>query len=172
MGDKFPPPEFLIIGRVLAPWGTGGELKVQITTDFLDRFASGRLVYIEGQPLQIESSRPQKQHLRLKLAGVDTRQDAGKLRGHDITIPRTEIRSLPEGEYYAFQLIGLAVETTSGNQVGSIIDLMTTASNDVYVVQSERGEILIPAIEDVVKSIDLENGKVVIEAIEGLLGTT
>lgn len=172
MGDQFTPPEFLIVGRILAPRGIEGELKVQITTDFPDRFASGRLVYIDGQPLQIEGSRRQKQQLLLKLTGIDTRQDAEKLRGQDLTIPRTELRSLPEGEYYAFQLIGLAVETIAGNYVGSIIDLMTTASNDVYIVQSERGELLIPAIEDVVKSIDLENGKVVIEAIEGLLGPT
>lgn len=172
MGDQFTPPEFLIVGRILASRGIEGELKVQIATDFPDRFAPGRLVYIDGQPLQIEGSRRQKHHLLLKLAGFSTRQDAEKLRGQDLTIPRTELRSLPEGEYYAFQLIGLAVETTAGSYVGTIIDLMTTASNDIYIVQSERGELLIPAIEDVVKSVDLENGKVVIEAIEGLLGPT
>jgi len=63
------------------------------------------------------------------------------------------------------------VVTTDGNHVGRIIDLITTASNDVYVVQGPRGEVLIPAIENVVKSIDIENGKMVIEAIDGLLGS-
>ena len=105
----------------------------------------------------------------LKLAGIDTRTEAETLRGRALTVPRSELRSLPEGEYYAFQLVGIEVVTTAGAGVGRIVDIMTTASNDVYVVEGERGEILIPAIEDVVKSIDLETGRMVIEAIDGLL---
>jgi 16S rRNA processing protein RimM len=76
---------------------------------------------------------------------------------------------LLQGQYYTFQLIGLKVLTTDGEYLGQIADIMTTASNDVYIVKGKRGEILIPAIEDVVKSIDLEKGEMVIEAIEGLL---
>ncbi len=169
MGEQFAPPEFLIVGHVLAPWGIKGEVRARVATDFPDRFAPGKLVYLDGQPLEIESSRPHKQHLLLKLATIDTRQDADKLRGRALTIPRAEIRPLAEDEYYAFQLIGLEVLTTDGKYVGRIVDLMTTPANDVYVVQGKRGEILIPAIEDVVKSIDLEAKRVVIEAIEGLL---
>jgi 16S rRNA processing protein RimM len=172
MGEQIAPPDFLIVGHILAPQGIKGEVKAQVVTDFPDRFAPGELVYIDGRPLEVEGSRPHKQYLVLKLAAVDTRQDAEELRDRDLCIPRSEIRELPDGEFYAFQLIGMDVFTTEGNHVGRIADIMATASNDVYVVQGERGEILIPAIEDVVKSIDLDKGKVTIEAIEGLLSSS
>jgi len=171
MGEQSAPPEFLVVGHILAPHGIKGELKIRVMTDFPDRFLPGNTLYIDSRPLEIDSSRPHKQHLLIKLAGIATREDAEKLGGRDLTIPRSEIRALSNGEYYAFELIDLEVVTTDGNHVGRIIDLITTASNDVYVVQGPRGEVLIPAIENVVKSIDIENGKMVIEAIEGLLGS-
>ncbi len=171
MGEQSAPPEFLIVGRILAPWGIKGGIKAQVVTDFPDRFTPGELVYLDGQRLEIETCHSHKGHLLVKFAAIDTRQDAEKLRGRDLTIPRDELRPLPEGEYYAFQLVGLDVVTREGKNVGRIVDIMTTASNDVYIVKGKRGELLIPAIEDVVKSIDLEGGKIVIEAIEGLLDT-
>jgi 16S rRNA processing protein RimM len=169
MGEESALPESLIVGHILGPQGTKGELKIRVATDFPDRFSPGREVYLDGRALEIESSRPHKQDVVLKLSGIDTRTDAENLRGGTLTVPRSELRSLPEGEYYAFQLVGIEVVTTAGAGVGRIIDIMMTAGNDVYVVQGERGEILIPAIEDVVKSIDLETGRMVIEAIDGLL---
>lgn len=171
MGERLAPPDFLIVGRILAPWGIAGEIKTRVLTDFPDRFTPGEAVYVDGRPLVIESSRPHKQHLVLKLATVDTREDAEKLRGLDLCIPDSELRELPEDEYYAFQLIGLDVVTTEGKHIGKVADIMPTAGNDVYIIKGETREILIPAIEDVVKSIDLENGRIVIEAIEGLLGS-
>ncbi len=144
-------------------------MKVQVVTDFPDRFAPGRVVYLSGRPLEIEESRPHKQYLLVKLATIDTIQDAENLRQLDLTIPSSELRSLPSDQYYVFQLIGLDVSTTGGETLGRVVDVVTTAGNDVYLVQGERGEILVPAIEDVVKSIDLEKGQMVVEAIEGLL---
>ena len=169
MGKEPVPPEFLIVGHILAPWGIHGEIKVEVVTDFPERFASGKVVYLNGYPLEIEKCRPHKQHLLVKLATVDSVEAAEKLRGQDLTIPSTELYCLPDGQYYAFQLIGLKVVTTEGETLGRITDIMSTASNDVYIVEGKRGDILIPSIEDVVKSIDLEKGKIVIEAIEGLL---
>jgi 16S rRNA processing protein RimM len=166
MGKEPAPPESLIIGHILAPWGIHGEVKVEVVTDFPERFAPGKLVYLNGYPLEIEKCRPHKQHLLVKLATIDSVEAAEKLRGQDLTIPRSELNPLPEGQYYAFQLIGLNVVTTKGKRLGQITDIMFTAGNDVYIVE---GEILIPAIEDVVKSIDLKKGRMLIEAIEGLL---
>jgi 16S rRNA processing protein RimM len=77
--------------------------------------------------------------------------------------------SLPEGHYYHHQIIGLQVRTTQGELIGIITKVLTGKSNDNYIVQGARGEILIPAIEDVVKAIDLDQGLITIEAIEGLL---
>ena len=76
---------------------------------------------------------------------------------------------LPEGQFYHHQVIGLQVLTTQGEFLGNIIEVLTGKSNDNYIVQGAKGEILIPAIEDVVKSIDLKQGCMTIEAIEGLL---
>jgi len=169
MGKEPAPPEFLIVGYILAPWGLRGEVKVEVVTDFPERFAPQKVVYLNTRPLEIESCRPHKQHLVVKLATIDSVEDAEKLRGQDLTIPRSELYPLPEGQYYTFQIIGLKVVTTEGKLLGRITEIMTTGSNDVYIVEGKRGEILIPAIEDVVKSIDLKKGKMVIEAIEGLL---
>ncbi len=169
MGEDSAPPGFLNVGRVLAPRGTGGEIKVRVETDFPERFTPGRLVYVDGRPLEIESSRAYKQHILVKLATVDSIEDAEKLRDRYLGIPLAELHRLPSDEHYAFQLIGLRVTTTEGKYIGRIADIMITASNDVYVVEGERGEVLIPAIEDVVKSIDLDKGGIVIEEIEGLL---
>ncbi len=169
MGKEPAPPEFLIVGHILSPWGIRGEVKVEVVTDFPERFAPHKVVYLNTRQLEIESCRPHKQHLVVKLAAIDSVEEAEKLRGQDLTIPRTELYPLPEGKYYAFQLIGLNVVTTEGKKVGKVIDIMTTPGNDVYIVKGKKGEILIPAIEDVVKSIDLKKGRIVIEAIEGLL---
>ena len=169
MGKEPVPPESLIVGRILAPWGIRGEVKVEVLTDFPERFAPQKVVYLNTRPLEIESCRPHKQQLVVKLATIDSVEDAEKLRGQDLTIPRSELSRLPEGQYYTFQIIGLKVVTTEGELLGHITEIMTTGSNDVYIVEGKRGEILIPAIEDVVKSIDLKKGKVVIEAIKGLL---
>ena len=76
---------------------------------------------------------------------------------------------LSEGQFYHHQIIGLQVRTTRGEYIGEITDILTGKSNDNYIVRGATGEILIPAIEDVVQSIDLDSGIVTIEAIEGLL---
>ena len=169
MGKEPAPPESLIVGRILAPWGIRGEVKVEVLTDFPERFAPGKAVYLDTGPLEIERCRYYKHHLILKLVTVDSIEAAEKLRGQALTIPSSELHPLPEGQYYTFQLIGLKVVTTEGQTLGHVTDIMSTGSNDVYIVAGKRGEILIPAIEDVVKSIDLKKGKMVVEAIEGLL---
>ena len=82
---------------------------------------------------------------------------------------RSQDYSLPEGQYYHDQIIGLKVMTGQGELLGVITDILTGKSNDNYIVRGDRGEVLIPAIEDVIKSIDLKQGCITIEAIEGLL---
>jgi 16S rRNA processing protein RimM len=86
-----------------------------------------------------------------------------------VEIESSQDYPLPEGQYYHHQIIGLQVRTSQGEYIGDIIDILTGKSNDNYIVRSPKGEILIPAIEDVVQSVDLEKGCITIEAIEGLL---
>ena len=101
---------------------------------------------------------------------IDTANYAQKLQGHLVEVHHSQLYPLPEEQYYHFQLIGREVWTTKGEQLGSITEILSTESNDIYVVNGARGEILIPAIEDIVKSIDLDKGRIIIEAIAGLLG--
>jgi len=86
-----------------------------------------------------------------------------------VKIERSQDYPLPEGQYYHHQIIGLQVWTTQGELLGNVIEVLTGKSNDNYIVQSAKGEILIPAIEDVVQSIDLDHRIITIEPIEGLL---
>ncbi len=159
----------IVVGRVVAPWGVKGEMKVEVMTDFPDRFSPEEEVYIAGSPVIIEMSRWHKGMVILKLAKIDSIEAVEKIRGQFMEVPRGKVRPLSENEYYQFQFIGLEVWTTDGEFLGSITKILPTGSNDVYVVRSGDREVLIPAIDDVVKSVELEQGRIVIEVIEGLL---
>ena len=89
--------------------------------------------------------------------------------GHSVVMEHSQNHPIPEGQYHHHQIIGLQVRTTQGELIGTVTDVLTGKSNDNYIIQSMRGEILIPAIEDVVQSIDLDRGCITIEAIDGLL---
>ena len=161
--------KFITIGRILTTWGVKGKLKVKLETDFPQRFAPGSKVYINRQPMTIDSTEWHGDKLVIKLNTIDSIEDARKLRGKTVEIHRNQVHPLPEGQYYYFQLIGLEVWTTQGELLGSITEIITTGSNDNYVVRGAKGETLIPAIGDLVKSIDLDKGCLVIEPIAGLL---
>jgi len=166
---KLPEPEYVTIGQILAPWGIKGKLKVKVVTDFPQRFAPSSKIYINHQPMTIDTAEWRKGKAIIKLSSIDSIEEAQRLRGQPIEIHHSQLQPLPEGQYYHFQLIGLEVETTQGELLGNITEILTAESNDIYVVSGDRGEILIPAIDDVVKSIDRNKGRIVIEPIAGLL---
>jgi len=164
-------PQFIVVGRIVAPCGVRGEVKVEVMTDFPDRLSPLQEVHIEGRPLTIERSRWHKGRAIIKLATVDSVEAAQRLRGRFLEIPHSKLRSLPQDEYYQFQLVGLEVWTTGGQSLGKIVEILPTGSNDVYVVHGEQGEQLIPAIEDVVKSVEVDKGRITVELMGGLLGS-
>lgn len=167
---KLSQPEYVTIGQILAPWGIKGKLKVEVTTDFRQqRFSPSSKVYINRQPMTIDSAEWRQGKAIIKLSSIDSIEEAQKLRGQPIEIHHSQLQPLPEGQYYYFQLIGLEIQTTQGELLGNITEILTAKSNDIYVVSSNRGEILIPAIEDVIKSIDLNKGRIIIEPIDGLI---
>lgn len=163
-------PEGLVtVGRVLAPFGMDGEIKVEVLTDSPQRFDPPGLVLIQGAPMTIERSRWHKGKVLLKLVGVDDRDQALELGGLEIEITPDQAPPLPEDQYYHFQMVGLQVYTDRGEPLGEVISVLITGGTDVYVVQGSRGEVLIPAIEDVVKSVDIPGGRMVVEPMEGML---
>ena len=165
-------PEFLTIAVVLAPWGLRGELKVRLETDFPDRFARLTTVYLGGErePFEFEGFRRHKEYGLLKLKGCENREAAQKLRGMDVRIPIGEAMPLRPRQYYEHQIEGLDVVTEEGQALGTIQEVLFTGSKPVYVIQGPRGEVLIPALKDVVREIDVEAGQMVVRLPPGLVG--
>jgi 16S rRNA processing protein RimM len=161
--------EYITVGEVLGAWGLKGAFSVRPTTDFPERFEPGATVFINGKPVVIRTANWQKDGVIITIPGVETPEDVAKLHRKTLDIPSTELQELPEDCYYQFDIIGMEVSTTGGTVLGRVTDILN-CGNDVYVVKSEgKKDVLIPATKDVVKSIDLESKKMVIEAIEGLL---
>lgn len=158
----------MLIGRIVGVHGLRGEVKVDRLTDFPQRFSLLRCVFLgqERRRYMIDSTREHRQHVLLRLEGVADRTLAESFRDAEIWIPRSEAMPLGEGQYYADDIIGLTVETTQGESLGEIRDILATGANDVYVVQGPHGEILIPAIRDVVQKIDIPQKRLVVEPME------
>ncbi len=165
--------EWATIGKVVALFGVRGELKVLSLSDIPDRFAQLEAVYLAPghECRRIESERPYKGDLIiLKLEGIDSANAAESLRNVDLDIPLDELAALPPDVYYQHDIIGLLVKTMNGQEVGQIIGIMSTGGNDVYEVKSSHGgQILIPAIKEVVKQVDLRRHVMYIDPIKGLL---
>ena len=166
-----PQSETLIIGRVIAPHGVRGEMKIEPLTHDARRFASLQQVTIDGREHRVESFRdlPPSGVVLLRLSGITTPEEVRSLRGRYLRIPFEQAAPLPEGEYYHHQLEGLRVETTGAQPLGEIVEVLPLEANDVYVVRGERGEVLIPATREVVREIDLPAGRVIVEPVPGLL---
>lgn len=166
------PPRYLIIGRVLKPIGVRGELKIEILTDFPERFASLRQVFLgdDAKSFVVESARALNAHIaRLKLAGIDTPEAAATLRHQLVYVAREDAVPLPPNRVYLYQTIGLRVKTTDGVVLGQVTDVLDTRANDVYIVHDGTREILLPAIPQVIKEINLERGEMIVELMEGLV---
>ena len=166
---EYSRPHYLAVGRVMGPWGVRGKVKVEILTDFPQRFIDMRVAYLQGKPYIIEEVELHRKAALIKFEGCDDRRLAERLRGKMVEVPLEEAVPLPEGEYYLYQIVGLAVWTTKGEYLGRVREVLFTGSNEVYVVENKAEEILLPAIEDVVKEVDLEGGKLLVELMEGLV---
>ena len=167
-----PPGEddWLLVGKIAGAFGVRGEVKVELLTDFPDRFAQIESVYLGDARVEhrICGVRNHK-HVLLDLEGVDGREQAQRMRGTLVWVPRSEAVELPDGEYYPDDIIGLEIVTDQGAVIGRIRDILSTGANDVYVVDADGRELLVPAIRDVVTEIDLKQGRITIHVMDGLL---
>jgi len=111
---------------------------------------------------------PQPPRLILRLKGIERIEEAEPLIGKEILIERKSLLKLEEGEYYWVDLLGMEVETEGGKRIGKIREIFPTGANDVYVVEGERREILLPATDEVIRSIDLKRGVMKVARMEGL----
>ena len=165
-----PPSDYMVIARVLAPWGVRGEVKATILTDFPNRFSLLETVYLgeELEPIQLERFRLHNRYIVFKFRGLDRREAVEGLRGKLVQIKEAEAMPLEEGTYYIHQIIGLEVWTEDNEYLGIIDDVLFTGSNEVYLVKNREDEILIPAIAQVVQEVDLEAGRLSVHLLEGL----
>lgn len=184
--DRSPPRQsalgtqhpFLIVARVVRAHGTDGDLACEIVTEFPQRFSRARTLYLGPEqdapprPYQVRAARlarrGQGQQLLLKLEGVDDRDRAEALRGWLIQVPEAEAWVLPPGRFYWHQIVGLRAVTADGRLLGTVGEILETGANDVYVVRGPRGELLLPAIKDVVVEIAPERGEMVVELLPGM----
>lgn len=175
-GAHLPEPRFLAVGRVSRPHGVRGELRVKILTDYPGRLGQHAYFYLASpdspemvRRYPVEKLRRHKEVLLLKLGGCDDRTGAEELRGQLVQIPTEEAVPLEEGEYYDFQLIGVKVEAESGESLGQVVEVLKTGANDVYIVRGSWGEVLLPAVKDVVLKLDIEARQMVVNLLPGLL---
>ena len=156
-----------------SPFGVHGELKVRLLTDIPNRFSELETIYVGAShaPYPIQSVRPYKgEMIVLKFKGIDDANAAEPLRNQELSIPLSELAKLPPDSYYQHDILGLQVLTLDGQDLGQIVEIIVTGSNDVYSIKNPAGsQVLIPAIKDVIKQIDLIRRTMHIDPLPGLL---
>lgn len=169
--DPQAEPRFLIVGQVRAPHGVRGEVRVQILTDYPERFCQGAAVWIGPERLRhtIQKARFHEGDVLLKFVGLDTRNAVESFRGAEVSVPVEQAMPLPDGTFYVHQIVGLDVWTDEGERLGPVVEVLSLPANDVYVVQTAHGEAWLPAIADVVLDINLAQGRMTVHLLPGLL---
>lgn len=165
-------PAFLAAGKVRRPHGVRGEMVLELYTDFPERLRPKTKIFLGEKhvPLILHGVRPHNEGLLLSIEGVDTPEDAGQYRNLIVYVSAKVLPALDEGEYYFHELIGINVVDEFGNTLGELTEIMETGANDVYLVTAASGnEILLPAIPDVVLSVDLEARTMRVHLLPGLL---
>ena len=174
-GNRHLPPKGRItIGRVGAPQGIHGELRVIPLTDFPERFEGlkEKEIRVGDELLHVESVRYHKQFVLMKFREYAVREDARALTGRLLTVAREDAAPLGPGEFYTFDIIGLHVFDMEGAELGVVENVLRTGSNDVYQARGKDGkELLIPALKAVVKEIDVKGGRMTVELPEVLEDT-
>lgn len=162
----------VIVGKILAAHGIKGEVKVRSLSDNPRRYRRGSSIFIEKEEdyFLITSAREADNDvLIVKFKGVDDRTHAEKLRGSLLQVEEEQVPPLPEGEYYGFQLLGMEVFEDNGDRLGVLSDFVDSGANNVYQIDCENGDLLLlPAIDPVIRSVDVKNKKMIVHLLPGL----
>jgi 16S rRNA processing protein RimM len=167
-----PDGEWVAVGEVVGTFGIHGELKVNPLTDFPERFERTETIYVGDKrtPHTVEGAHLHKQQVLLRLRGIADATSAERLRGARLWIPTAEITPLPADQFYLHDVIGLRVFHVDGRELGVIADVLPTGGNDIFVVRAlgSDTEVLLPAVKEFVKAVDLERGVVIVDPIAGI----
>ena len=166
--------EWVNIGFIRKPHGLQGYLRVQSLSDVPDRFTDLNQISIEfhdghRETHDIETCRPDRDTLLMKFKGIDTPEEVARLRGAYLQVPLTQAAPLPEGTFYVFEMIGSKVVSEEEEAIGVVREVISMPANDIIVVDTPAGELLVPAIQDIVLKISPEEERIVIRLIPGLI---
>ena len=164
----------LEVGQIVNTFGIKGEVKVVPFTDDIKRFDELKNVYVktkkESKQYKVENVKYHKNMVLIKLESINDVESAETLRNAFLEIDRKDAIPLEEGTYFIADLIGLEVYTEEGKLLGKVDDIYNTGSNDIYVVKDELGkQILLPGIKEVIKEVLLEQEKIIVHLIPGLI---
>ena len=165
--------KYLEIGQIVNTFGIKGMVKIKSFSDDIKRFDKLKSIYIGNsknkEEYQIEEIKYHKNMVLMKLQGIQTPEEADKLRQSYLFVDRQKEEPLEEGVYYIVDLLGLEVYTDNEQFLGRVDDIFNSGSNDVYVIKDELGkQILLPGIPEVLKDVDLEKGRITVHLIKGL----
>ena len=167
--------KYLEIGQIINTFGIKGMVKIKpFTENTKKRFDNLKKVYIktkkEKKEYEIEEIKYHKEMVLAKFKGIETIEEAEKFRNSYLLINRENEKPLEKGTYYIVDMVGLEVYTDEGEKLGILDDIFNSGSSDIYVVKNELGkQILLPAIKEVIRNIDMENRKITVHLIKGLM---
>lgn len=166
--------KYFEVGQIVNTFGVKGFLKVKPFTDDVERFEELKKVYIckkeKLEEVEIEEVKYHKDMVLLKVKGIDDMNEAEKVKGLYLKIDRKNAKKLPKDTYFIADLLGLDVYSDEGKHLGKVDDIYPTGANDVYVIKDKMGkQLLLPGISDVIKEIDLENEKIIVHLLKGLI---
>ncbi len=162
-----------VIGIILKPQGLKGEIKVRSISPYPERFKLLNKIFIKKESIQtytVQSVRVSGRFVFLKFDEINNRDQAENLRDCEILVEKSDLLELKDQEYFIHDLIGCRVYSEDGQEIGDLIEVSQFSSNDIYVVKNNQGkEILIPAISEVIRQIDLKTRTITIHLLEGLV---
>lgn len=159
--------QFLEAGKIVNTHGIRGEVKIQPWADSPEFLCGFKTLYIDGKPVKVLSAKAHKSNVIAQLEGIDIVDDAIRLKNKTVSINRDDA-ALEDGAHFITDLIGLAaIDVSTGKELGKITDIIPLTPNNVYVITGTR-EILVPAVPEFVKSIDIGAGRVMFQLIEGM----
>jgi 16S rRNA processing protein RimM len=165
--------DWVIVGNIVGVFGLRGEIKVEPWSSFPERFAKTEILYAgpKHTPYRVLGAHPHKQHILLQLEGITSIEAAERLLGQVLSIPAEQIHELPDDSFYLHDLIGLEVVHTNGRKLGIVKDVLVTGGIDLFVITGHRSgqDMLLPAVKEFIKSIDIPSGVLEVDPIPGLL---
>ena len=166
-------PERLVVGRIVKPHGVRGEVLVEVLSDAPDRYAPGARLEAgdpagERRPLTVRATRSDRGRSLVTFEEISDRDAADALRGALLSIGVGEAAPLEEGMYYEWQLEGLDVVDENGGKLGTFARVLEGGGGDLWVVDTGEREVLVPAVDEFVRRVDLESGRIVVHVIPGL----